>query len=227
MSTFLATIPVTAPYRYERKMPTDRLTPAAAIGLVRKHPAGFREIYEERTINNVYLDTVRHHCLTDAEEGVAERYKARIRWYGTRTDAKKTCLELKIRSGLVQRKELVPLPVFQPAVATRGELQRILENSSCQEIGINLAGLQPSLYNCYNRRYFLSADQRFRITVDWGIRYPRATCVPQRAPFRHRAGQIVVIELKYSCSADADAQRITQVFPVRVGRYSKYVEGMR
>ena len=221
----VSTLPNTSDYRFERKMPVERLSVAAAIALVRRHPAAFSEIYQQRTINSLYLDTVNHRCMHDAEEGIAERYKVRVRWYN---DDATSWLEFKVRSGLVQRKERVELPGLNAVAASHAELNAAFAESALDAPVLQqLCGLTPSLCNTYERRYFLSADKRFRITVDWGICYRRHPALNRPVASNPLRPSVVVIELKYPTDADADAGQISSVFPMRVGRYSKYVEGLR
>lgn len=69
------------PVRYERKFLVDQLDAPAVIGLLKRHPAMFSEIYPPRQINNIYLDSPGMGSYFDNVDGVAERRKVRIRWY--------------------------------------------------------------------------------------------------------------------------------------------------
>lgn len=91
----------------------------------------------------------------------------------------------------------------------------------------DLAAMRPVLYNRYRRRYFLSADGRFRLTLDHRMAFrqilPAADGPPGRA---FRAGGSV-LELKYAAEDDERLRRLMLDFPFRMARSSKYVSGMR
>jgi SPX domain protein involved in polyphosphate accumulation len=223
-ATLLPTIPQTAEYRYERKMPVDRISASAAIAMVLRHPAAFSEIHQQRTVNSLYFDSVNLCCMHDADAGIADRYKVRLRWYN---DDPHCCLEFKVRSGLVQRKERVELPSLNAAIATHEDIRAALADSSiAAHLLQQVSSLSPTLRNAYQRRYFLSMDKRYRITVDWDVRYLPHPAMIARSPVQLSPSP-VIIELKYPLDADDDVGFITNAFPMRVGRYSKYVEGLR
>jgi hypothetical protein len=216
--------------RYERKFHVLRLSPQEIEAIIRLHPAGFSEIYQVREINNIYLDTPALDAYFENLDGQPNRRKARIRWYGGLTGAiPAPTLEFKIRRGLVGWKEQYPLPPFAlDARFSQDTLRTILEAAPLPEaMAHELLFLHPTLANRYRRRYFLSADRRFRLTLDWEMSYhkigPRnnglLACETDR--------QSMVVELKYGREADSDAGRVGNGFPFRMTRHSKYVQGVQ
>ena len=86
-----------------------------------------------------------------------------------------------------------------------------------------MAMIRPTLLNSYVRKYFVSADGRFRITID------RDLCFfPARNPWiRQRAQQnATVLELKYAEGDNSEACELSQDLGFRLSRNSKYVTGM-
>jgi hypothetical protein len=89
-----------------------------------------------------------------------------------------------------------------------------------------LLTLSPVLLNRYRRKYFLSADSRFRITIDDDLHFFRL--VPRRNTFLDKSvdRRHVIVELKYDHDCGDSADRITSRFPFRMTRWSKYVNGL-
>ena len=44
-------------YRYERKFCVDKIDKVQIESIIKKNPAFFKEIFEERIVNNFYFDT--------------------------------------------------------------------------------------------------------------------------------------------------------------------------
>ena len=216
-------------YRYERKFVSVQQGLREVERSLLFHPALFREIYHERCINNVYFDTPGWRNLSDSIEGSSQRLKIRVRWYGELYGKIETpVLEFKSKAGLLVSKTSYQLNSFQfqPRTDLKGGRHLFDESMLPAEIVNELRFAKPVLVNRYSRRYFLSADSRFRVTVD----SPLAGCrIGPRAAFAHQLKvdrDHIIVELKYSVEDALDADRISQGFPFRLTRWSKYVSGL-
>ena len=86
--------------------------------------------------------------------------------------------------------------------------------------------LRPTLLNTYLRSYFISADGRFRLTVDRTMNFHsfNARNLPHRQAVKDDA---VILEIKYEAEDDHDyLSWISQRLPFRLGKNSKYVNGL-
>jgi hypothetical protein len=215
--------------RFERKFVPDTLSLAEVHALVRRHPAGFREAFPPRTVNNLYLDTPGRRHYHDHVQGLSNRVKIRLRWYGLEPEpGGQAALELKFRHGLLTRKEAYPAP---NGAAASGRAWHSHDtphagNGWPATVRQQLASLEPALINRYQRRYFLSADQQVRLTVDSELEFfpPRNPASRQRpaTPGTPR----IILELKYSEPAAEQASQVANRFPFRLTRCSKYVLGI-
>jgi hypothetical protein len=217
------------PLRCERKLLPANCSLAEVFGLVRRHPAVFRAVYPERIINNIYLDSPGLDDYFDHVGGVARRSKTRIRWYGQSTGlVSAPALERKVKLGLMIHKRIEPLPAvtlnggLDPRFLEELRLRAALQASS----RFDLNRRQPTLVNRYERRYFLSGDGRFRLTVDNRQRFCRPEATGESSAFGPPPGFEIVIELKFAPEHAAGAEGITNAFPFRVARCSKYVLGI-
>ena len=46
------------------------------------HPLNIKKLYDNRVINNIYLDDLNFKFFKDNIDGISDRIKIRIRWYG-------------------------------------------------------------------------------------------------------------------------------------------------
>ena len=216
-------------YRYERKFTIANSSREHILYTIKNHPAFFRPIFQPRQINNIYLDDQNLSFFKNNRIGIAKRKKIRIRWYGDlfgKTNQPK--LEYKLKDGLLGDKWIFDLPEFiiEPGFANRSLVELFTTSTLPQSIIEDLQPLKPTLLNTYYRSYFLSADKKFRITLDESMAYYRFDY--PRAYFKaaHRTPSDFIIELKYLPSEDKLAHKISGKFPFRMDKSSKYVNGI-
>jgi len=179
---------------------------------------GFRQAYPDRKVNNVYFDTPGWRTFNDNLAGISERTKYRLRWYGCRSGPiRESAFELKRKENLLGTKI-----IFSIDKKIDWEMVPGLPRSLPQ---VQVNGLFPSLVNEYWRSYYHSADGRFRLTIDREMQ-----CAPYRSrPERLRSFEdnLLVVELKYGRDQDHLLDEFTQYWPLRMDRFSKYVNGMQ
>lgn len=216
--------------RYERKFVIHNGRLPEVLELVRRHPALFREVYPPRAVNNIYLDTPTLQDYRAHVNGTAERLKTRIRWYGPlQGEAATPALEQKLKHGLVGCKLMHPLPPLHVnGGIVRSALETVLDRAALPDLlRSQLRHREPSLVNRYQRRYFLSADRRFRLTVDSDLEFH----APADDAGRHlcRPGSRdhdIVLELKFAPANAPFADAVANALPCRLTRCSKYVLGI-
>ncbi len=215
--------------RYERKFVT-RGDPRDVFAIIRTHPAHFREIHSARTVHNIYLDTIDRRAFHDNVAGIDRRQKTRVRWYGDRIGIpEQMTLELKKRLSLVGYKESSPLAPFEvgPGFSLESLREAFDRSSLSAEIQLHLAELELALLNQYERKYFVSRDGSYRVTVDWNLAFWRLGQGRNALLGRFLEPEAVVVELKYSADEDSGAHRLSELFPFRLSRNSKYVAGIQ
>lgn len=216
-------------FRFERKFFVEELTFHELEAMVRLHPALFREVYPWRWVNNLYLDSPELSSYFENVAGIADRMKVRIRWYGDlRQAVERPVLELKIKRGLTGTKLAFPLDslVSIPGV-NRRILRRCFARSEMPpDIRELLKGLEPALLNRYRRKYYESSDRKVRLTLDWERGFSKFD--PLGVPFLQKwpLGESTIVELKYDPDADERAAAISNEFPFRLTKSSKYVQGL-
>lgn len=216
-------------FRCERKFYIEGQSSREIETILKFHPAIFREIYHGRTVNNIYFDSFNLQHYFDNVNGVDRRLKVRVRWYGELFGfIENPVLELKLKHNLHIGKLLYPLKSFTLDTNFSIDVMReVFKKSSLQEIlRLRLKELGLSLVNSYNRKYFLSSDSSYRITIDTGMQVYKL--VPHQNNFLHKSIDCAntILELKYDNPNDRFAADITNYFPFRITRSSKYVDGI-
>lgn len=216
-------------YRYERKCVVRSHCIHRVQIAMKLNQACFRERYPWRYVNNLYLDNLPLSSFRDAVDGVRDRCKHRIRWYGQLarrvSDAK---LEVKIKRGLLGRKEAYSLPSFTiDKNLSHKTLRRLLIRSALPgRLGLHIRDLDAVLMNRYRRRYFESADGAYRITLDDRLEYYRVNKFSNPFLCRVMDGDNVVVELKYQPEHDDSAWKMLGQLGARVTRNSKFASGV-
>lgn len=216
-------------YRYERKFLISEFNEQELIAMIRLHPAIFTELYPQRFVNNIYFDSIGMKNYFANVEGASSRCKVRVRWYGDLFGrVEKPLLEFKIREGLLIRKELFPLGSFalDEDFTAEGISGLIKESGLPDRAGHELLCLKPVLLNRYKRKYYLSTDKHYRITIDTGMAFWQINGHRNSFLYRSRDSHNTVMELKYDHNMNGGADRITNYFPFRISRNSKYVNGI-
>lgn len=215
--------------RYEKKFVAEGLTLAEVLAGVRRHPSAFREVYPPRIVNNIYLDSPARRDYYEHINGTANRSKTRVRWYGQQSAvAERPMLERKLKRGAVGGKQTHPLP---PVSINEGCLRSSLNGAFDTAVlppilRSSLRHLEPALFNRYQRHYFLSRDGTFRLTVDSGLQLAGIQPNARAVVFSLPVARTVIIELKFGLDSAEDAALVTNAFPFRVARFSKYVAGI-
>jgi SPX domain protein involved in polyphosphate accumulation len=214
--------------RYERKFAISEMSVREVENFIKHCPAIFSEIFYERTINNIYFDSPDFKNYNENLQGNSQRMKIRIRWYGEMFGLiHKPVLELKIKNNELGTKKSFLLKDFVlDKKISLDFLQEVflksnLPNWLIEELKISY----PSLLNSYKRKYFISADKKYRITLDWDLIFFRIN--KGRNLFAEKVSdEASVLEIKYSLK-DSDSEAfIGQYFPFRMVAHSKYIKGI-
>ncbi len=216
-------------YRYERKFNITGLSANEIESIVKNHPAMFSEIFHQRYINNIYFDDYNFSNFYQNINGNSKRIKYRIRWYGDFAGyIEKPFFEIKIRQGNIGEKPTYPLVPFNVYEGMPyNSIREIVLNSQLPDDIIFSFEFQKAVVaNRYLRKYFKSADNKFRITLDSDISYYRLQGI--NLSFNHNFADFesVVIEIKYDIKDENSIMNITNFFPFRITKNSKYVNGI-
>jgi hypothetical protein len=216
-------------FRYERKFVISYLSLFELESIVRLHPAMFLEVFPQRFVNNIYLDSFGKESYVDNVNGASQRSKVRIRWYGDLFKNIQTpVLEFKSKNNLLGTKTSFVLSDFSlDKKFSRKILRNVFFSSDLPLVVLQqLSLLDLSLLNRYSRRYFQSADCKFRITLDFDMEFYKL--LPVRNTFLCRSDNKMdtILELKYAENLEEEVDCITRYLPFRITKSSKYISGL-
>jgi hypothetical protein len=214
--------------RYEKKFIAEGFSLSEVLSRVRQHPAAFREIYPPRVVNNIYFDSPTRRNYLDHINGVANRSKTRMRWYGTQQGLiERPMLEQKHKRGMVSGKESFPLPPLSISSSLHKQMDIALKTASLTDWKrAELRFMEPVLFNRYQRQYFLSRDGKFRLTVDFHLQFSNVPSQRWPGADLSSPATTLIVELKFGPDVAEDTCFITNALPFRLSRFSKYVAGM-
>lgn len=219
-------------YRYERKFIYQNSTPEDLIEtVVLTNSFCFREIFHRRTVNNIYYDDQAMSFYHQNVSGDELRDKYRLRWYGDAFEnIDNPVLEIKKKHGAVGDKLSFALSGFMhnlqqnSLTETQEKVYQEILDKHTPELALKMSRLTPSLYNSYERRYFLSDCDTYRITIDYNMAFYN----PHFSDYTISKAQLsdIVLELKYNVSDDKESRKLTQALGARLSKNSKYVRGV-
>lgn len=205
--------------RYERKYLLDLLDYRQIRSELLLHPAGLKTQHKDRIVKNIYFDTRELTALHTNLHGVQERSKHRLRWYGDEDMPRgRARWETKMKINTLGAKSVTDLNI--PLNITISELAALV-NSTVERT----SQLVPVLLNSYRRSYFITADGKFRFTIDRELEYTPILAEKKttEVPFHSRH---TVVELKYDQQWDDEASDIIRYLSIRQTKSSKYVTGL-
>lgn len=216
-------------YRYERKFLITDLDRNTVEKIIKLNTMNFKILYPQRQINNIYFDTTKMKCFHDNIEGNANREKYRIRWYGDLYGhIKKPILEKKIRKNSTGTKDFYPLAPFNiEKNSTNKDFSDVFQQSKLPSlVKEKLFQYSSKIISGYNRKYFISFDKKFRITLDNDLFYIKSGSHKTRNLGEFTDRKSTVLEIKYNIEDDERLELITKQFNFRLTKNSKYVTGV-
>lgn len=177
------------------------------------NPASFSESYPDRYVNSVYYDTPDFRFYRENVEGISNRVKYRIRWYGEdKSKIQSAVLEKKIKRNMLGTKVLERLD----------DLNLVCDAEAFAKLSIlSDLDLQPVALVRYRRKYLESWDRNIRATVDTDLNYyPLVSEFNDVLAYRDPA---IILEIKYEEAYHDEADYCLQAIPFRLTKNSKYV----
>lgn len=226
----ICTWPKPRDVRYEIKFVAALREMSRLHGWLATNRGGWRELFPDRVVNNVYLDTCDLRAWVQNQAGDSERRKLRFRWYGeTWAGPNGGTLEVKCRRDSIGWKWNAR--VDWPFDLTRRTWQSWRDGLRPFLPGPHRMLLDarpmPSLVNRYERSYYGSRDGRLRLTVDRNVRsWPQLGAARPRLGIPAHAVDALVIEIKCAVADRGAAEQVIHDMPWRVGRHSKYATGV-
>lgn len=224
--------PIGKNLRFERKFIYQNADLEEIIQRVFANSFCFSEVFARRKVNNIYFDDNNYSYYKQNVAGIGKREKFRLRWYGDDFNRiKDPTFEIKSKFGEVGDKISHKIRGFHAFVneLTKEEICHLFSDKikdSSNAFKSKYDRLQPTLYNSYERKYYLSFCKKFRITLDYNQEFFDPGSIDYRTSKETIDEREIVLELKYNLEHDDEARRVTQEFNSRLTKNSKYVNGV-
>ena len=181
----------------------------------------FKFQYPKRKVNSIYFDNSGYSSIKENLDGISNKKKIRLRWYGDHSKLIKPILEIKSKKGSETRKESLTLNKLDNMnYLTSGNLKIIVEEVNRL---INLKKIIfPVLTTHYERQYFVSNQNNIRATVDTNLEsifLKNLSELNQKKKFSPQC----ILELKYSTKIDRLVRYKLDQMSLRLSKNSKYV----
>jgi len=215
--------------RYEKKYHLTNISKQKTEAIIKQHPIFFKEIYYERPVNNIYLDTHSLQNYFDNIKGLSNRIKFRVRWYeDIFGKIESPTLEIKIKNNQIGTKASYPLTsfIFDTNFSTQTLHKTFFKSKLPKALKLELQALKPTLFNRYTRKYFQSMNKNFRITIDSNLQFYKLHNHKNCFLEKHTDLQSTIVEIKYKKELENTAHQITKHLPFEITRSSKYVSGI-
>ena len=189
------------------------------------HSIAFKEIYEPRTIYDVYFDTPDLSLYQSSQEGTGKRYKVRLRWYNSQIPSQTPMLEIKYKDGELGTKERYlcnypSLPFSDPFF----DLNTLIINDQCTLPRALWTHLRPEIQLSYKRHYYQCDTTNIRATLDYDYQVS-----PLDNPEKNNPNTLenpLILEFKFPSKDYEKAYQLTSRLPYQIAKFSKYVTGI-
>lgn len=214
--------------RWERKCALHLQWVDELLIWIDQQPYAFGRAFPNRTVRSLYFDSAMLDDFVENLAGTSVRKKLRLRWYDD--DSRRATLEVKSKRNQLGVKHSFKIELPQPLEDLEfTDLPGILAAQLPEHaLPLLTRGAVPAALITYDRRYFVSADGRIRVTLDENIQtWEQLGCrrLNDRRPdaFPH----VVVLEIKYAAEFDSELRSMLGFLPGRISRFSKYAIGLQ
>ena len=216
--------------RYEIKFVAPAHTYHFLLEWLKLSHLGFSVAHPSRSINNIYFDTYDYAAYEENLAGISSRSKVRYRWYGDSVYPAVGTLEVKCKRNNFGWKlnYKVKSPPYTEKAKWREIMKLLIDQLPPEGRRWLIECPQPTLVNRYQREYLVSRCGLIRATVDTSLRGYDQRYKPWPNWKRHsNLPKIIVLEVKCGLQEREALTQMLSKIPLRSGRCSKYVLGVK
>ena len=207
-------------FRFERKWVFKNIDKETLLLSLLNSKLFFIEQFNERVVNSIYFDTLSLKSAVDNLNGINDREKHRVRWYGEDTGKLiSPILENKIKKNFQGYKILYKLNKFNKKKLSNNTLSSLTEDINKL---LTLKNLEPVSMTSYRRVYLISADKKIRATLDFDLKYKKMINYVEK--FFINTNNLI-LEFKYSSNLDSYLRNLIPGI-TRLSKNSKYINSL-
>ena len=205
--------------RFERKWFYENVDVNSLLQGIYKSKFNFFESFPLRKVNSIYFDDNELTSIYQNLDGIAEKKKLRVRWYGKKNIITNPVIEIKSKKGFIVNKQTILMNIKKPLPFNDNSINKIKKIIS-NKIDLSKS-LGPTISTHYERYYFISANSNVRATLDKNLsssmlyKYCNYKVLKN---FKYK-----VLEIKYSLEYDSYVRKNLKNIDSRLSKSSKYV----
>ena len=207
--------------RFERKWIYKSGDYLALINSLIRSNFFFSTQYPKRRVNSIYFDSSNYSSIRQNLDGVSNKKKIRVRWYGEENKLIKPLLEVKSKKGSETKKE-------SNKIKELNDLKFLdLKNLETIKNVINIKIkpkkiIYPVLSTHYDRQYFISSNGKIRATVDYNLKSIFLKNQSQ-LDIKKNFSFASILEFKYATKLDKYVRQNLKEITLRLSKNSKFV----
>ena len=181
----------------------------------------FRSQYPKRKVNSIYFDNSKLKSIRENLDGVSNKKKIRLRWYGNHKNLTDPILEIKSKRGYETKKESFKIKKLDKVnYLNPRNLETIL--NEVNKVTKSKNKLHPILTTHYERQYFISNQNKVRATVDYNLESIFLKNLSELQLTKKYFPECI-LELKYSTKIDRLVRHKLNEMTLRLSKNSKFV----
>ena len=207
--------------RFERKWIFRSNNYLALINSLIRSNLFFKKHYPKRRVNSIYFDSLDYASIRQNLDGVSNKKKIRIRWYGEQNKLVKPVLEIKSKKGSETKKE--SLKIYELNDLIFPDLKNLKIIKDIVNLKTNSKkNIYPILTTHYDRQYFISNNRKIRATIDYNLKSVYLNNLSQLDIVKNFS-LVCILEFKYSNKLDRYVRKNLQNITLRLSKNSKFV----
>ena len=154
-------------------------------------------------------------------DGVSNKKKIRVRWYGEGNKLIKPLLEVKSKKGSETKKENYKINELNDLKFPNFKNLEIIKNVINNKIKTKKI-IYPVLTTHYDRQYFISSNGKIRATVDYNLKSIFLKNQSQ-LEIKKNFSFACILEFKYATKSDKYVRQNLKEITLRLSKNSKFV----
>ena len=177
--------------------------------------------YPKRRVNSIYFDSSNYSSIRQNLDGVSNKKKIRVRWYGEENKLIKPLLEVKSKKGSETKKESNKMKELNDLKFL--DLKNLETIKNVINIKIKPKKIiYPVLSTHYDRQYFISSNGKIRATVDYNLKSIFLKNQSQ-LDIKKNFSFATILEFKYATKLDKYVRQNLKEITLRLSKNSKFV----
>ncbi|MDA9702850.1 VTC domain-containing protein [Candidatus Pelagibacter sp.] len=209
--------------RFERKWIIKDYDNLEVVSSLLKSDFFFNYHYPRRQVNSIYFDDLNYSSIIQNLDGISEKKKFRLRWYGNKSIIENPILEIKEKKGFETQKRSAYINNISFKDFPNDKAKLKIENIVNDKIKSNKK-LYSILTTHYTRDYFISNDRKIRATVDTNLESIGLTKISDKNIIKKF--KYIILEIKYETYLDEIVREKMKKISERLSRNSKLVNSV-